>query len=80
MQAGFRTFEVAPMVPQGFDYIHYKLDTVYGELEVEWSIKNGVFYLDCTVPVGTEAVVRLPYGDGESYTVGAGCHKFKTEI
>ena len=80
VQAGFRTFEVAPMVPQGFDYIHYKLDTVYGELEVEWSIKNGVFYLDCTVPVGTEAVVRLPYGDGESYTVGAGCHKFKTEI
>ena len=80
VQAGFRTFEVAPMVPQGFDYIHYKLDTVYGELEVEWSIENGVFHLDCTVPVGTEAVVRLPYGDGESYTVGAGCHKFKAEI
>jgi alpha-L-rhamnosidase len=29
LQAGFRTFEVAPMVPQGLDYIHYRFDTVY---------------------------------------------------
>ena len=80
LQAGFRTFEVAPMVPQGLDYIHYRFDTVYGELEVEWRIENGVFSLDCIVPVGAEAVVRLPYGDGKSHKVGAGHHKFKTEI
>ena len=80
LQAGFRAFEVAPMVPQGLDYIHYRFDTVYGELEVEWRIENGVFSLDCIVPVGAEAVVRLPYGDGKSHKVGAGHHKFKTEI
>ncbi|GGE92365.1 glycoside hydrolase family 78 protein [Mycetocola zhadangensis] len=48
--------------------------TPYGELSSSWSIVDGVFVLDVTVPTGTSAVVILP--DGSEYEVSSGSHRF----
>lgn len=76
---GFRSFEVAPLVPKGLDHLRYSLNIVYGKIDVAWRVENGEFMLDCTVPVGTSATVKLPYG-GSVAKVGAGKHSFKTKI
>lgn len=76
---GFRSFEVAPLIPKGLDHLRYSLNTVYGKIEVAWRIENGEFALDCTVPVGTTATIKLPYGDTTA-KVGAGKYSFKTKI
>lgn len=79
LEAGFRAFEIAPLVPKGLDHLRYSLNTVYGKIEVAWRIENGEFALDCTVPVGTTATIRLPYG-GTTTKVGTGKYSFKTNI
>ena len=76
---GFRSFEIAPLIPKGLNHLSYSLNTVYGEIEVAWRIENGLFMLDCTVPVGTTATIKLPYGDSIT-KVDAGKHSFKTSI
>ena len=78
-EPGFRSFEIAPLIPKGLTHLSYSLDTVYGKIELAWRIENGLFMLDCTVPVGTTATIKLPYG-GSIAKVDAGKHSFKTSI
>ncbi|MBR2859163.1 MAG: hypothetical protein IKB90_03635, partial [Alistipes sp.] len=54
--------------------------SVYGEIEVVWRIENGTFSLDCKVPVGTTAKIKLPFGDHSTITAKPGRHTFKREI
>ena len=79
VEPGFRSFEIAPLVPKGLDHLRYSLNTVYGKIEVAWRVENGEFALDCAVPAGTSATIKLPYG-GSTTKVGAGKHSFKTKI
>lgn len=80
LEAGYRTFEVAPKIPKGLDHLRYSLNSVYGEIEVVWRIENGTFSLDCKVPVGTTAKIKLPFGDHSTITAKPGRHTFKREI
>lgn len=75
LDAGYRTFEVAPIVPEGLERVEYSLDTVYGTIDVAWRVAEGEFMLECGVPVGTRAKITLP-NEAQSIEVAAGKYKF----
>lgn len=79
IEAGYRTFEIAPTVPDGLEQVNYSIDTTYGEISVAWRVEGGVLTLECGVPVGTRAKIALP-GAAESIEVGAGQYKFSQKL
>lgn len=50
----------------------------FGLVESSWSIENGVFKYDITVPLNTSALVVLP--NGEVYDVGSGSYSYTIRI
>jgi alpha-L-rhamnosidase len=60
VDAGFRSFDVRPVVPEGLEWVNYTLDTTYGPIAISWSCKNGEFSITCDVPVGATATIWLP--------------------
>ena len=59
--AGFRSFDVRPVVPAGLEWVEYTHDTTYGQIAIRWEHKNGHFKLSCDVPVGSTATLWLPF-------------------
>jgi alpha-L-rhamnosidase len=79
LDAGYRTFEVAPIVPEGLERVEYSLDTVYGTIDIAWRVAEGEFVLECGVPVGTKAKIILP-GESDGVEVGQGLHNFSKKL
>ncbi len=81
-EAGYRSFEVRPVIPEGLDEVEYALETIYGTIAVHWKREGDALSLDCSVPVGTTATVSIPRKGG-GYTersVGSGKYRFVTEM
>lgn len=64
IDAGFRSFDVRPVVPQGLEWVDYTHDTTYGQIAIRWEHRDGRFRLVCDVPVGATAIIWLPF-EGE---------------
>ena len=60
-EAGFRSFDVRPVIPAGLEWVNYTHDTTYGPIAISWSCKGGEFTITCDVPVGTTATVWVPF-------------------
>lgn len=67
-EAGFRSFEVRPVVPEGLEWVKYTHDTTYGKIGIAWEHRKGHFTLRCEVPVGTTATVRVPFTGAQPKT------------
>ncbi len=81
IEAGYRTFEVAPTLPNGLESVEYSLNTVYGTIEIAWRVEDGVFTLDCGVPAGTNARIILPGSDrNKRIEAGTGKHRFSVKL
>ncbi len=62
---GYRTVTIAPQVPNGLQHATATLDTVRGPLGTAWTVTGQQFTMTVTVPVGTDATVRVPnFGRG----------------
>jgi alpha-L-rhamnosidase len=62
---GFRTFVVAPLVPDGLDHVRASWESPYGTIRSAWrKARGGRLEMDVTVPVNTRAEVHVP-GDGQ---------------
>ena len=61
IDAGFRSFDVRPVVPEGLEWVDYTHDTTYGQIAIRWEHRDGRFKLVCDVPVGTTATLWLPF-------------------
>ena len=61
-EAGYRTFDVKPVIPEGLEWVNYSHDTTYGTIDISWQLRKGRFTLECEVPVGTTATIWVPYG------------------
>jgi alpha-L-rhamnosidase len=61
VDAGFRSFDVRPVVPAGLEWVDYTHDTTYGTIAIRWEHRDGRFKLVCDVPVGTTATLWLPF-------------------
>ena len=61
IDAGFRSFDVRPVVPEGLEWVKYTHDTTYGPISVRWKCADGRFRIECQVPVGSTATIWVPY-------------------
>lgn len=79
--AGFRSFDIRPVVPKELEWVEYTHDTTYGEISIRWEHREGKFNLMCTIPVGTTATVWMPTVSGyEPHEVVSGSYSFSTNI
>ncbi|NQX10327.1 family 78 glycoside hydrolase catalytic domain [Microbacteriaceae bacterium VKM Ac-2855] len=72
---GYRVIDVTPLPPTQLDRARARHLTPYGEVDVSWVRKDGLFVLDVTVPVGATARVTLP-GESLAHTVRHGRHQW----
>jgi len=72
---GYRTLVVRPEPPAALDYATARHLTPYGEASVSWRKSDGMLTLDIQVPVGSRAMVELPWGAGTA-EVGHGRHSW----
>ena len=80
-EAGFKTFDIRPVVPKDLEWVEYTHETTYGEVAIKWEQKDGQFKLDCTIPVGTKAIVWMPSKDGyQPHEVVSGCYSFESNL
>ena len=61
-EAGFRTFDVKPVIPEGLEWVNYSHNTTYGKIDIKWQCRKGRFALECDVPVGATATIWVPCG------------------
>lgn len=72
---GYRTLLVEPRPNAALTSARARHLTPYGEASVSWERDGGVLSVDVTVPVGANALVRLPASDEQ--TVGHGHHRWQ---
>ena len=70
--AGWSRFEVAPQFVDGVDSLVLSSRTVRGTLELRYRVSGPKTVFELTVPVGSEAVLRLP---GRDDILGPGWHE-----
>ncbi|MCP2031171.1 alpha-L-rhamnosidase [Okibacterium sp. HSC-33S16] len=75
-EPGYRTIEIAPILGGGLTSSTASLDTGYGTVSVEWSLKGTTLSVRAVVPPNTQARVVLPGRDAE--VVGSGTHEWTT--
>ena len=63
--AGYRSFEVRPVLPEGLEWVRYSHNTTYGEIDIKWQRKAEDFTLSCVVPVGSTATIWVPFSGAE---------------
>ena len=67
--SGFEKVMIAPVVTPEISYIKMEYDSMSGKWKINWHIEkakeNERFILNLEIPFNTEAVIRLPYVDGE---------------
>lgn len=61
-EAGFRTFDVKPVIPEGLEWVNYSHNTTYGKIDIKWQCRKGRFTMECEVPVGSTATIWVPCG------------------
>ena len=59
--AGYSSFNVRPVIPEGLEWVEYTHRTTYGEVAIKWKKVNGKFSMQCDVPVGSTAIVWVPF-------------------
>ncbi|MFF2386314.1 family 78 glycoside hydrolase catalytic domain [Streptomyces sp. NPDC058108] len=60
--AGYRSLVIDPRVVGTLTHVEGSYHTPHGRVATEWSLANGTFRLQVTVPPNTTAEVRLPRG------------------
>lgn len=77
-EAGYKTFNVKPIIGGGLTHAEGSLDTKYGLIESKWKLADGKFTIEVTVPENTKCNITLP--DGTKTDVGGGKYKFDCKI
>ncbi|MBQ5663714.1 MAG: alpha-L-rhamnosidase N-terminal domain-containing protein [Bacteroidaceae bacterium] len=61
IETGYRSFNVRPVIPNGLEWVEYTHRTTYGIVAIKWKNENGNFSVQCDVPVGSTAIVWVPF-------------------
>ena len=83
IEAGYKTFRVAPQIGGGLEWVKCSHVSPYGEIRLKWHISEDgedtkTFYLELDVPVTTECHVTLP--DGSRKRVAGGHYSGKCRL
>ena len=57
---GMKEVEIRPIPVGDLTYVKASTKTLYGEVAVHWTLHDGIFTLDLTIPVGNTAKVYMP--------------------
>ena len=75
-QPGYKAVLIAPRPGGKLTSASAELETVYGTLKSSWTVTEGVFKLDVTVPANATATVILPKTERKE-TIGSGSYHFE---
>ncbi|QPH41081.1 glycoside hydrolase family 78 protein [Pedobacter endophyticus] len=78
-QPGYKEILIAPKPGGKLTSASGELETVYGTVKSSWTIANGVFKLDVTIPANTTAAVVLP-NTAQRQAIGSGVYHFETKF
>ncbi|MES2827957.1 MAG: glycoside hydrolase family 78 protein [Bacteroidota bacterium] len=73
---GYKAILIAPKPGGKLTSASAELDTSYGTVKSAWTLKDGLFKLDVTVPANTKATVVLPKS-GKKEEIGSGNYHFE---
>ena len=76
---GYKKTLIAPRPGGGLTHAEAHLKTLYGIISSAWTLKNGRFILDVTIPANTTAELWLP-GKNEKKQLGSGTYHFDCEL
>ena len=68
----WRKVKIEPYFPGDLRHVAASVGTLYGELSVSWMVDEGNVTLDVSVPIGIEATVRIPCGEGRERLLESG--------
>lgn len=57
---GYKQLLMAPVFPHNLDHVKASYQSVYGNINSEWTRKNGKFSWNISIPGNTSAIVRIP--------------------
>jgi alpha-L-rhamnosidase len=75
---GYRRLLMRPLVGGGITFVKASYQSDYGLVKSEWSVNNGQFDWDITVPPNSYATAILP--DGTARELGAGQHHLSSPL
>jgi alpha-L-rhamnosidase len=56
----YRKIRIQPQIPNGVTWAKTSKETPYGELVVDWKVKNGKLFMNIKIPVGMDAEIPIP--------------------
>lgn len=74
----YTRFEIKPVLGGGITSASGSLATPHGLIESAWTVDDGRFVIDFTVPPGTRCRLTLP--DGTTHGVLPGIHRFQARL
>ena len=84
LEPGYKKIRIAPIPNKPLTSAEASVNTPYGKASSSWKIKNGVFYLDATIPPNTTAEIHFPEISNskkqEIKTVSAGTYQFQIKL
>lgn len=76
--AGYKAFNVKPVIGGGLKFASGSLETKYGLIESKWRVNVDTFAIELTVPKNTQCTITLP--NGEEKRVESGKYNFECKI
>lgn len=75
---GYKTFRFCPRPGGGLTWAKGEERTPYGTIQAGWTIQDGTFTAEITVPVNTKCTLTMP--DGTTHTWGSGTYSCRCAI
>lgn len=75
-QPGGQHLVIAPQVVGDMTWVKCSTETLYGQVKVDWRLRNGQFVLSLTLPANTRAKVWMP-GESQPRELKSGRHRLK---
>ncbi|GGI29111.1 family 78 glycoside hydrolase catalytic domain [Pedobacter mendelii] len=75
-QPGYKAIIISPKPGGGLTSADAELETSYGKIKSSWTLNNGIFKLDITIPSNTSATILLPKNNKKEM-VGSGNYYFE---
>ena len=63
---GYKRIIIHPKPGGGFSHAKAGYESIHGQIESDWKIKDGTFTLNVTIPANTTATVYVPTAKPES--------------
>ncbi|WP_421940847.1 family 78 glycoside hydrolase catalytic domain [Pedobacter sp.] len=77
-QPGYKNILISPKPGGKLTSAAGELETVYGKVKSSWTLADGIFKLDITVPANTKATVILPKSNKRE-EIGSGNYHFESK-